>query len=75
MEKKRKRGPVSYSTYQEAKDRIAALEAVMKELADDVEAYAGVEFSGRDIWPTYQRKWVLAMDVVNRARALLGGGE
>jgi hypothetical protein len=61
-----------------ANARIAALEAGLRECANDLVAYVNVEYpiSLRDEYPEiYERQYVREMEPVVRARALLDGGK
>ena len=73
-EPRKKRGPVSYSTYQEAKDRIAELEAENQRLTSLIKDIHDKLYSGEIFgWDDGSDEWQ-AMRVIAR-KALLGGGE
>ena len=88
-EPRKKRGPVSYSTYQEAKDRIAELDAENARLRDEIqsakEKYRELLYQVSCKFPNETRhetalrylkeREAPAMTADQCCEALLGGGE
>lgn len=56
--------------------RIHALESLLRECADDIEAYVEATYTGTRLkYGTEQAKYERDIEIVNRARALLAGPE
>ena len=75
---KKKRGPVSYSTYQEAKDRIAELEVVeekYRELLYQVSCKFPNETRHETALRYLKERETPAMTADQCCEAILGGGE